>query len=57
MARKFTGIRLSDEGLARVREMAEVETEGNVSQMIRKLLAEAIAHRDHVQPAARQGRR
>lgn len=44
--REYVAIRLSPEGLARVREFAKVETEGNVSQMVRKLLGEAIQHRD-----------
>ncbi len=46
MSREHTAVRLSPAGLARVKELAEVETEGNVSQMIRKLLAEAITARD-----------
>lgn len=41
-ARKPYAVRLTDNGLDRVRELAEVETEGNVSQMIRKLLREAL---------------
>ena len=45
-ARKPYAVRLTDSGLDRVRGLAEAETEGNVSQMIRKLLAEAIAVRD-----------
>jgi len=39
-------VRLAVDGLSRIRAMAEQETEGNVSQMVRKLLAEAIQHRD-----------
>jgi hypothetical protein len=44
--REYVPVRLSVSGLDRIREMAAQETEGNVSQMIRKLLAEAIQHRD-----------
>ena len=44
--REYVAVRLSPEGLTRVRGFADVETEGNVSQMIRKLLAEAIQQRD-----------
>jgi hypothetical protein len=44
--REYVGIRLSPAGLERVRELAAVECEGNVSQMIRKLLGEALAARD-----------
>lgn len=50
--REHIAVRLSPDGLARVRELAEQETEGNVSQMIRKLLGEALATRD-----VRQARR
>lgn len=45
-AREYVPVRLSPEGLAKVRELAAAETEGNVSQMVRKLLAEALAQRD-----------
>lgn len=51
MPREYVPVRLSREGLAKVRELAAAETEGNVSQMVRKLLAEAIAARE------RKGRR
>lgn len=44
--REYVPVRLSAAGLARVRELASAETEGNVSQMIRKLLAEALAARE-----------
>lgn len=44
--REYVSVRLSPEGLDRVRELAARETEGNISQMIRKLLTEALAHRD-----------
>ena len=40
--REHTAIRLSPDGLAKVRELADKETEGNVSQMVRKLLREAL---------------
>lgn len=43
--REYVAVRLSPEGLAKVRELAEQETEGNASQMIRKLLGEALAAR------------
>jgi hypothetical protein len=46
MPREYTPVRLSPEGLAKVRELAQAETEGNVSQMIRKLLGEALAARE-----------
>jgi hypothetical protein len=51
MTRKLTAVRLSLEGLAEVKALADVETEGNTSQMIRKLLGEALAER------RRRGRR
>lgn len=44
--RAYVAVRLPPEGLARIRGFAERETEGNISQMIRKLLTEAIRHRD-----------
>lgn len=44
--RIHTAVRLSPAGHARVAELAKVETEGNVSLMIRKLLSEAITARD-----------
>lgn len=44
--RNHVTVRLSEAGLAKVRELAEAETEGNASQMIRKLLAEALQNRD-----------
>ncbi len=40
--REYLSVRLAPAGLAKVRELAAVETEGNVSQMIRKLLSEAL---------------
>lgn len=45
-SRRYVAVRISQEGLARLRELADLETEGNVSQMIRKLLGEALAARD-----------
>lgn len=49
--RDHVTVRLSPDGLAKVRELADGETEGNISQMIRKLLREALAERE------RKGRR
>ena len=46
-AREQIAIRLNTDGLAEVRRLAEEETEGNVSLMIRKLLREAISARQH----------
>lgn len=43
--REYVPVRLSSEGIEHVRRLAEEETEGNVSQMIRKLLGEALAAR------------
>ncbi len=40
--RERFAVRLKPAALVRVRELAAAETEGNVSQMIRKLLAEAL---------------
>jgi hypothetical protein len=50
VAREYVAVRLSPDGLARVREMASTETEGNISQMVRRLLSEAIAARDRKRP-------
>jgi hypothetical protein len=47
--REYVSVRLSPSGLTRVRELADRETEGNLSQMIRKLLSEALAARDRRQ--------
>ncbi len=44
--RHHTAVRLAPEALERVELMAEDETEGNVSAMLRKLLKEALAARD-----------
>jgi hypothetical protein len=41
-----TSIRLAPDTLKRVRAMADEETEGNVSAMLRKLLREALVARD-----------
>lgn len=38
-------VRLSDSGRQTVRELAEVETEGNESAMVRRLLSEALSAR------------
>lgn len=43
--REHITIRLGLTGIAKLRELAEQETEGNVSQMTRKLLREAIEAR------------
>lgn len=43
--RQYVGVRLSPAGLEAVEKLAETETEGNVSEMIRKLLSEAITAR------------
>lgn len=50
--REYVPVRLSSDGVEEVRRLAEIETEGNVSQMIRKLLSEALAVR-----AARKGQK
>jgi hypothetical protein len=43
--REYVGIKLSPAGLETVRAMAEQETGGNVSEMIRRLLVEAVTAR------------
>lgn len=43
--RPLVGVRLSDEGRKYIEQLAAVETDGNLSEMIRKLLAEAVAAR------------
>jgi hypothetical protein len=45
-ARESVTVRLGAQGLQRVRELAAEETEGNLSQMLRRLLTEAILVRD-----------
>lgn len=45
-ARQHTAIRLSPEALERVEQLADDETEGNVSAMLRKLLSEALRARE-----------
>lgn len=40
--REYVGIRLSPDGLETVRRFAEQETGGNLSEMVRKLLGEAV---------------
>ena len=47
-AREYVAVRLSIDGVAHIKELAERETEGNLSQMVRKLLGEALAHRQRV---------
>lgn len=44
--RKYTPVRLDPGDLAWVQTAAGRETEGNVSQMIRKLVREAREHRE-----------
>lgn len=44
--RQAVGVRLSAPGLARVQELADRETGGNLSQMVRRLLTEALLTRD-----------
>lgn len=44
--REHVPVRLSTDGMQRIRALAEEETEGNISMMIRKLLTEALQHRD-----------
>lgn len=51
--RQQIAVRLNPAGLERVRELAAQETDGNVSLMVRKLLAEAIHHRDTVASSRR----
>jgi hypothetical protein len=43
--RNFVGIRLTEDGRAHIQLLADRETGGNFSQMIRTLLAEAVAAR------------
>jgi len=43
--RLYVGVRLSPDGLDVVEKLAEAETGGNLSEMIRKLLSEALAAR------------
>jgi hypothetical protein len=45
--RGIVPIRLSDQGRAMLKELADVETQGNVSAIIRKLLREALAARQN----------
>lgn len=47
--REYIGVRLSPEGVAAVRLLAERETGGNLSEMLRKLLSEALTQRQGVQ--------
>jgi len=44
--REYVPVRLSADGIKVIRALAEAETEGNISMMIRKLLTEALQHRD-----------
>jgi hypothetical protein len=43
--REYVGVRLSPSGLEAIEKLAAAETEGNLSEMIRKLLGEAVAAR------------
>jgi len=43
--RLYVGVRLSPAGLEAIEKLAAAETDGNLSEMIRKLLAEAVAAR------------
>lgn len=43
--REVFPVRIAPSALAEVRRLAELETEGNVSMMIRKLLSEAMSAR------------
>lgn len=46
MARRlYTPVRLGESGLNFIRDAADKETGGNISEMIRKLLGEAITAR------------
>lgn len=45
-AREHVTVRLSPDGMARIRELANAETEGNVSMMTRRLLTEALTARE-----------
>jgi hypothetical protein len=46
MARRvYTPVRLGENGLNFITEAAKKETDGNISEMIRKLLGEAITAR------------
>lgn len=43
--RKAVGVKLSDDGRAYIEELAAKEADGNLSEMIRILLKEALAAR------------
>jgi hypothetical protein len=43
--RPLIGVKISDEGRQHLQRLADVETDGNLSEMIRKLLSEAVAAR------------
>lgn len=46
MARRtYVGVRLSPAGLEAIEKLAAMETGGNLSEMIRKLLSEAVTAR------------
>ncbi len=44
--RPLVGIKISEEGRRHIQQLANVETDGNLSEMIRKLLAEAVDARE-----------
>lgn len=43
--RKAIAVRLHDDGIDAIQELADREVDGNFSEMVRKLLAEAVAAR------------
>lgn len=52
MPREFVAFRLSSSALEEIKALAEIETEGELSAMLRKLLAEAItARKPQVKPS------
>jgi hypothetical protein len=44
-ARKFVGVRLAPTGRAAIQELADREAGGNLSEMVRRLLSEAVTAR------------
>lgn len=49
--RGFVGVKMSDDGRAAVQAIADAEHDGNLSEAIRALLAEALAARQRRKPA------
>lgn len=45
MSRRYVPVRISGDGYKTLADLAKQETGGNVSEMIRKLLAEALTAR------------